>query len=57
MRKDDPCMPICEFDGRSGWCAGCGVTVAELRSWKKLTPYKRGELLRLLPRRVSQLNG
>lgn len=55
MRKDDPCIQVCKFDARTGWCRGCGMTVPEIRAWKKLTPFRRNELLRLLPRRVSDL--
>lgn len=55
MRKDDPCIQVCQFDGRTGWCHGCGITATEIRSWKKLTPFRRGELTRELTRRVSQL--
>ncbi|UNK37692.1 DUF1289 domain-containing protein [Shinella sp. H4-D48] len=55
MRKDDPCIRICEFHRQTGWCKGCGVSVAEIRGWKKQTPYRRKELLRDLGRRVAQL--
>ena len=55
MRKDDPCRQICQFDGRTGWCVGCGLTVPEIRHWKKLTPFNRQALLRELPRRTERL--
>ncbi|GEL42875.1 MULTISPECIES: DUF1289 domain-containing protein [Methylobacteriaceae] len=57
MRKDDPCISVCEFDGRTGWCLGCGRTIPEIREWKKLTPYRRTMLVRELPRRVAQVGG
>lgn len=55
MRKDDPCIQVCQFDRRTGWCEGCGLSIPEIRGWKKLTPFRRGELMRDLPRRVKQL--
>ena len=57
MRKDDPCISVCEFDGRTGWCLGCGRTVPEIRAWRKMTPYRRTALARELPRRVEQVAG
>jgi predicted Fe-S protein YdhL (DUF1289 family) len=56
MKKDDPCISVCRFDGRTGWCLGCGRTVPEIRAWRKLTPYRRTALLRELPRRVEQVS-
>ncbi|PTM49892.1 DUF1289 domain-containing protein [Phreatobacter oligotrophus] len=55
MKKDDPCISLCQWDGRTGWCIGCGRTVPEIKAWRKLTPYRRTTLLRELPRRVDQL--
>ena len=54
MKKDDPCIGVCRWDGRSGWCVGCGRTVPEIKAWRKLSPYRRSALLRKLPRRVEQ---
>lgn len=55
MRKDDPCISVCEFDGRTGWCLGCGRTIPEIRAWRKLTPYRQTMLARELPRRIAQI--
>ena len=55
VKKDDPCVGVCRFDGRAGWCVGCGRTIPEVQAWRKLTPYRRAALLRELPRRVGQL--
>lgn len=53
--KDNPCASLCEFDGRTGWCHGCGRTIPETRAWRKLTPYRRTDLSRELPRWMKQL--
>ena len=53
MKKDDPCVGVCRWDGRTGWCVGCGRTVSEIKAWRKLSPYRRTALLRELPRRIE----
>lgn len=55
MRKDDPCIQVCRFDGRTGWCVGCARTAPEIQAWRKLTPYRKAELSRELPRRLAQV--
>jgi len=55
MKKDDPCISVCQFDGRTGWCLGCGRTIPEIREWRKLTPYRRTALARELSRRGQQV--
>lgn len=30
-----PCVNVCRFDGRTGWCVACGRTLGECREWKK----------------------
>ncbi len=56
MKKaDDPCISVCEFDGRTGYCFGCGRTMEDIRAWKKLTPFRREALRRELPRRVEKV--
>ncbi|MCJ2020051.1 MULTISPECIES: DUF1289 domain-containing protein [unclassified Methylobacterium] len=57
MKKDDPCISVCQFDGRTGWCLGCGRTIPEARAWRKMTPFRRTSLMRELPRRVGQVAG
>src|SRR5436305_653690 len=55
MRKDDPCISVCRFDGKTGWCLGCGRAVPEIRAWRSLTPFRRKALARELPRRLERL--
>ncbi|MEZ0167905.1 DUF1289 domain-containing protein [Microvirga sp. TS319] len=28
MTKENPCSSVCRLDGRTGWCLGCGRTIA-----------------------------
>lgn len=55
MAITDPCISVCQFDGRTGWCAGCGRTVSEIRAWRKMQPHARGKIERDLDRRVERL--
>ncbi|ACS40391.1 MULTISPECIES: DUF1289 domain-containing protein [Methylobacteriaceae] len=57
VTEKDPCTGVCRFDGRSGWCVGCGRTSSEIRAWRKMTPCRRTALARELPRRVRQASG
>lgn len=50
-----PCIDICMFDRRTGWCVGCGRTRDECRAWKKTRPRKLKALSAQLPRRLAQL--
>ena len=37
--KKSPCIDICKFMGKNGWCLGCGRTKIEVRILKNLKPY------------------
>ena len=32
-----PCVNICTMDEASGWCRGCGRTVAEVAHWVSMS--------------------
>ncbi|MBU1383276.1 MAG: DUF1289 domain-containing protein [Alphaproteobacteria bacterium] len=57
MSSDSPCTDVCCFDGRTGWCVGCGRSVPEVRSWRKMPPRTRQLILRELTRRLRRLEG
>jgi len=57
MSSDDPCIDVCRFDGRTGWCKGCGRTVPEIRTWRKMQPRARQVLTKDLQRRLDRLRG
>ncbi len=54
-KNDDPCLSVCRFDGKSGFCVACGRSVREIKAWRKMTPFRREALRRELPRRVQKL--
>ncbi|WP_172264535.1 DUF1289 domain-containing protein [Caulobacter sp. RHG1] len=55
MSVKDPCTSVCRFDGRTGWCFGCGRTLQEVRAWRKLQPRARTVIDRDLARRLQRL--
>ncbi|MEA3539337.1 MAG: DUF1289 domain-containing protein [Pseudomonadota bacterium] len=52
---NSPCIGICSFDSRTGWCRGCGRTAEETRSWKRAQPHRRCRIGSDLPRRLAKL--
>jgi len=52
-----PCIDVCVFDGRTGWCIGCGRTREECRAWKKAPRFRLKALSAELPRRLAKLKG
>jgi predicted Fe-S protein YdhL (DUF1289 family) len=50
-----PCTDICLFDGRTGWCRGCGRTKVEARRWKNASPGDLRKLSSELPQRLRKL--
>lgn len=50
-----PCVDICRFDGRTGWCVACGRTKDECRSWRKAARPKLLAISAELPRRLARL--
>ena len=55
MTLKSPCTDICQYDPRMHWCIGCGRTLEEIRSWRKLTPFRQRVVLTDLPRRMTRL--
>ncbi|SHI97524.1 hypothetical protein SAMN02745911_1288 [Aureimonas altamirensis DSM 21988] len=50
-----PCTEQCLYDPRNRWCSGCGRTREEIRTWQKLTPFRRTALQSELRRRLNRL--
>lgn len=55
MAVKSPCIDLCVFDGKSGWCEGCGRTRKEAQEWRKLTPYRQKAIARALEGRMAML--
>ena len=50
-----PCTDICQYDPKTRWCAGCGRTADEIKSWRKMTPYRQRVVLMDLDRRMVRV--
>ena len=50
-----PCVNICVIDETTGWCAGCGRTIAEIAGWGTATVSARQTILARLPARMAAL--
>jgi predicted Fe-S protein YdhL (DUF1289 family) len=46
VAAESPCIDICRFDGRTGYCLGCFRTLEEARTWRKRTGHRRHFILR-----------
>ena len=55
--KRSPCVNVCEYRGKKGWCTECGMTCEESMTWCKMKPYDRNALLKELHRRLKTKNG
>jgi uncharacterized protein len=49
-----PCVKICVVDPISGFCIGCGRTVAEISLWPEMSLSERRRTLEGLPSRLEQ---
>jgi predicted Fe-S protein YdhL (DUF1289 family) len=55
MAVNSPCVELCAFDGKTGFCTGCYRTREEARGWKKMTDYRRHQILNEKSRRQAKL--
>jgi predicted Fe-S protein YdhL (DUF1289 family) len=50
-----PCIDICKFDKKTGWCVGCGRSKDDCKEWKKASKKRLKEIKHDLPRRLEKL--
>lgn len=48
-----PCINVCSMDERTGLCAGCYRTLAEIADWSAYTPAQKRSVHRQLRARRS----
>lgn len=46
-----PCTNVCRIDAGSGWCVGCGRTIAEIAGWSAADDAQRRRIVAALPGR------
>ncbi|WP_429302078.1 DUF1289 domain-containing protein [Paraburkholderia sp. GAS199] len=56
MSVDSPCIDICKFDSKTGFCIGCMRTRDECKSWKKMKDKHRRKIIEDRSRREHKLN-
>ena len=52
---DSPCVKVCSIDATTGWCLGCGRSMAEIASWSTLAPERRRAVLADLDGRKAKI--
>ena len=50
--QKSPCVDVCKFTGRNGWCIGCGRTREECQKWRKLKLFDIKSLQKQLKKRM-----
>jgi hypothetical protein len=55
MSVKSPCIDICKFDGKTGFCIGCTRTRDECKHWKKMKDKHRRKIIEDNPRRAAVL--
>ena len=55
MAIESPCVGLCRFDGRTGYCTACLRTLEEARTWKKIGDPKRHRIINDRERRTAKL--
>ncbi|MTJ80358.1 MAG: DUF1289 domain-containing protein [Telmatospirillum sp.] len=51
--EKSPCVGLCKIDDASGYCRGCGRTIAEITAWKTATDPEKDAILARLPARMA----
>jgi hypothetical protein len=55
MSVKSPCIDICKFDGKTGFCVGCLRTRDECKSWKKMKDKHRHKIIEEKSKRAAML--
>lgn len=55
MAVKSPCIDVCKFDGKTGFCIGCLRTLGETRDWKKMSDHRRHQIINERPMRETKL--
>lgn len=55
MALKSPCTGVCSFDGPSTYCVACLRTLDEVRGWKRMTDFKRHQIINDSTRRRRKM--
>lgn len=50
-----PCIEVCRMSPDTGYCEGCGRTIAEIAAWSEYSDAQKRAVLELLPQRKQRL--
>jgi uncharacterized protein len=56
MSVKNPCISVCKFDSKTGFCVGCLRTRDECKEWKKMKNKRRQKMIDDRPRREQKLD-
>lgn len=52
---ESPCTSVCVIDAASGWCRGCGRTLAEIARWGTTDDADRRAVMAALAARMAAI--
>jgi uncharacterized protein len=55
MSVKSPCIDICKFDSKTGYCVGCLRTRDECKTWKKMKDKHRRKIVEEKSERAAML--
>ncbi|WP_207199568.1 DUF1289 domain-containing protein [Rhodoplanes elegans] len=55
MAIETPCNKVCTVDRATGFCLGCGRTLAEIAEWSDFSDDERRRIMAALPGRLAGL--
>lgn len=55
MAVPSPCIELCRFDRKTGFCTGCLRSLAEAREWKKMSDHRKHQIINERARREKKL--
>jgi predicted Fe-S protein YdhL (DUF1289 family) len=56
MSAKSPCIDVCKFDRKTGYCIGCPRTREECKGWKKMKDKHRRKVIDERPQRQATLD-
>lgn len=52
---ESPCVKVCAIDPTTGWCLGCGRSMAEIGAWNSMPPDRRASIMTELDARKAKI--
>ncbi len=52
---ESPCVKVCAIDATTGWCLGCGRSMAEIGAWSSMPSDRRRAIMTELDARKAKI--